>query len=92
MIDTGFKSADTIRKYYFPKIILEENIPPGSKVLEIGCGPGYFLKECDEYGLETYGIDKDCEVLKKLRGLQKRDSIVTMSMKGLICSKMVSSI
>jgi len=28
-----------------------------SRILDVGCGYGYFLKICDEYGLSTYGID-----------------------------------
>ena len=28
-----------------------------SKILDVGCGYGYFLKICDAYGLSTYGTD-----------------------------------
>jgi len=45
-----------IRKKYFPKfsrIGLRKN----SRILDIGCAFGYFLKCCDEMGYETYGVD-----------------------------------
>jgi len=42
---------------YFPQAIIRERIAKGAKVLDIGCAFGYFLKCCDDYRLETYGVD-----------------------------------
>lgn len=57
LVKMGHKNEEIIKKFYFPKAIIQQGIRKGSRILDIGCGYGYFLKICDEYGLETYGID-----------------------------------
>jgi len=46
-----------MKKVYFPKVLKDVKIPKGSKILDIGCAYGYFLKLCEEIDCETYGID-----------------------------------
>ncbi len=36
---------------------LKKNLLPGSPVLDVGCGVGYFLAALEEAGFEAYGID-----------------------------------
>ena len=57
IVRMGHKSEEKIRRFYFPKAIIQQRINKGSRILDVGCGYGHFLKVCDEYGLETYGID-----------------------------------
>ena len=52
-----YKDMKLMEKAYFPRFILHENIPPNSRVLDVGCAFGYFLKLCADYRLETYGLD-----------------------------------
>lgn len=60
-----------MEKVYFPRSILDENIPPNSRVLDVGCAFGYFLKSCDEYGLETYGLDISEYAVEKAKAITK---------------------
>ncbi|MDZ7715465.1 MAG: class I SAM-dependent methyltransferase [Balneolaceae bacterium] len=40
------------------------DIQPAQKMLDIGCGTGYLLKEASQRGLETFGIDISEEAVK----------------------------
>jgi len=51
------KNSTMVNNIYFPLAILSENITPPSRVLDVGCALGFFLKYCDLYGLNTYGVD-----------------------------------
>lgn len=66
-----YKDMKLMAKVYFPRSILDENIPPHSRVLDVGCAFGYFLKLCDEYGLETYGLDISEYALEKAKTITK---------------------
>ncbi len=59
------KDRNLIAKIIFPKSILGEKIKKGTKILDIGCATGSFLKKCDQYGLKTYGLDFSKKLLKK---------------------------
>jgi 2-polyprenyl-3-methyl-5-hydroxy-6-metoxy-1,4-benzoquinol methylase len=49
------KDLKVMKKYF--KLFCREKIPKNAKILDIGCGFGYFLKLCEQYGYETYGVD-----------------------------------
>lgn len=54
----SYKDVMNIMRYiYFPKVLKYIRLNKNSKVLDIGCAYGYFLKCCDEIGCETYGVD-----------------------------------
>jgi ubiquinone/menaquinone biosynthesis C-methylase UbiE len=46
-----------------------EEIPPGGKVLDIGCGFGRDCKYFASHGFQTYGIDLSKELLSRARTL-----------------------
>lgn len=52
-----FKNSKDIERIYFPQSIVREQVPKNGRVLDIGCAFGHFLSLCDNYGLETYGIE-----------------------------------
>jgi len=59
------KGENAYRPFEAYHIFLDHlNIKPGRKLLDIGCGTGYLLKEADIRGLETYGIDISEEAVK----------------------------
>lgn len=45
--------------------MLKQSIKPGMKVLELGCGTGYFTKELVLTGAEVYAIDISSDLLEK---------------------------
>ncbi len=49
------------------KLISNANLRPGSNVLDIGCGPGYFTMILSEYGMDVTGIDYSDEMLVQAR-------------------------
>lgn len=52
-----FKDTRDIERIYFPQSIVREQVPRNGRVLDIGCAYGHFLSLCDNYGLETYGVE-----------------------------------
>ncbi len=66
----SYKDEELLKNVYLPKLLKNTKITSKSKVLDIGCGFGYFLKICEEIiGCETYGVDisKDAiDVAKKI--------------------------
>jgi len=66
-----YKDMKKMQGIYFPKSVLEEEIQPKSKVLDIGCAFGFFLKLCDEYNLETYGLDISDYAIRKAKKITK---------------------
>lgn len=54
----SYKEEDIYKKLYLPKILENIKITSSSRILDIGCAFGYFLKICEEtIGCETYGVD-----------------------------------
>lgn len=47
----------------------------GKKILDIGCGTGYFLKAAEEKGLETYGIDLSEEAIEIAKEMTKNSRL-----------------
>lgn len=70
-IKMGHKSEELIRKFYFPRAVLSQELKKGDRILDIGCGYGLFLKVCDKYGLETYGIDVVEEAINEAKKVTK---------------------
>src|SRR3989344_9551095 len=52
------------------------NIIPGRKLLDIACGSGYFLKEAERSGLETYGLEISKEAVKVAKRVAAKSKIV----------------
>lgn len=63
---------------YFQKVMCQLKIAPG-RALDIGCGPGYFLKIAQNSGWEVYGVDLSWEAVKKARQLLKTQLIYNKS-------------
>lgn len=66
-----YKDMKKMQRIYFPKSVLKEKIKPKSKVVDIGCAFGFFLKLCDEYNLETYGLDISDYAIRKAKKITK---------------------
>ncbi len=58
------KDTNLIDKIIFPKSIIDEKVKRGSKILDIGCATGIFLKKCDHYRLKTFGLDYSKKLIK----------------------------
>ena len=49
------------------RIVKEYNLKKGSKVLDVGCGKGFLVKDLINLGIDAYGLDiseyaiKNCE-------------------------------
>jgi ubiquinone/menaquinone biosynthesis C-methylase UbiE len=48
----------------------------GQKLLDIGCGAGYFLREAEKKGLQTFGIDGSRVAVNMARKVAKDSKIV----------------
>ena len=49
------------------KFLLEELLPAGGTVADIGAGTGIFTKECLAYGAETFAVEPNRDMLSVLR-------------------------
>lgn len=59
------RGKNTWRPYEAYPIFLDYlNAKPRKKLLDVGCGTGYFLKAASQRGLETYGVDISKEGIK----------------------------
>lgn len=67
---------------YFEKIWVQlQNLYPSlkgdnQKILDIGCGPGYFLKVVQEAGTQIYGVDLSSSAVTKARQSLKTKNII----------------
>ena len=53
-----------IEEYYFDSLC--ENFSPSSKILDLGCGEGSFIKRMNDKGFNAQGIDSNEECAKEL--------------------------
>ncbi len=59
-----------IVRFYLKMVLLRKR--KVERILDIGCGFGYFLRSCVEAGIpEIYGVDISTAAIQKLRGLEK---------------------
>lgn len=69
------RGENTWRPYEAYPIFLDYlNVKVGRRLLDVGCGTGYLLKEADKRGLETYGVDiseEAVEISKKISSNSK---------------------
>ena len=66
------EDADWSRLAWEDRLTLFEDLLPGANarsVLDIGCGPGWFLKIAAEQGWQTQGIEPSCQAAEHARGL-----------------------
>jgi 2-polyprenyl-3-methyl-5-hydroxy-6-metoxy-1,4-benzoquinol methylase len=48
--------------------VLKELEPkPGEKILDVGCGPGFYSRELKRFGAEVVGIDCSVEMIEQFR-------------------------
>lgn len=59
------------------------NPSPNKKILDIGCGTGYFLKICYENDLDTYGIDISPEAVRLSQKISPESEIKIVAMENL---------
>ena len=82
-----YRDMKKMQRIYFPKSVLKEKIKPKSRVVDIGCAFGFFLKLCDEYNLETYGLDISDYEIRKAKKITKAKLYLRDINDGLdICS------
>ena len=55
---------------YFQKVFRQINLLPG-RVLDIGCGPGFFLKIAQKNGWQVWGLDLSAEAVTQARKILK---------------------
>lgn len=57
-------------RHFEREAIFEELDPrPGERILDVGCGPGYYAKEMQRLGAEVTGIDSSPAMLNQFRQL-----------------------
>ena len=59
------------------------SVKPGRKLLDIGCGTGYFLKLAHKKGLDTYGVDISEEGIKIAKRISPNSNITLASGENL---------
>jgi ubiquinone/menaquinone biosynthesis C-methylase UbiE len=73
-LDTGFR-----RFLYHPERLAERYVKPGCRVLDFGCGPGFFTREfakrVGENG-QVFSVDLQEEMLKILRGKMEKEGLL----------------
>lgn len=57
---------------FFSKVREFIDLQDGAKILDVGCGLGYFLNWISKDGVRGVGVDVDFDVLKKARNLYPR--------------------
>lgn len=67
----------------YSHILAGLNARPGERLLDLGCGTGYFLKIADEAGLETFGVDVSEEAVRLSRKTSPRSNIFVCNMQKL---------
>ena len=60
----------------YPRFLDYLNVKPRKKLLDIGCGTGYLLKDADKRGLKTYGVDISDEAAKIAREVTPNSKII----------------
>lgn len=65
-------------KRYFNLLMKETALenPRNKKLLDVGCGYGYFLKMASSFGFKTYGIDISQYAIRRARKMVKADFLL----------------
>lgn len=61
------------RRWSIETNFLKKFITAGSSILDIGCGNGEFLKECERHGIYAEGIEKNIDSESKVKNILKID-------------------
>lgn len=59
------------------------NAEPGQRLLDVGCGTGFFLRAAAEAGLDTHGIDVSAEAVNISKQVSPASNIFVRSMQKL---------
>lgn len=61
---------DTLQFRAFRRALLMANIPPGARVLDVGCGTGRWVRRYQEFGFRATGVDANVSMLRFARRLE----------------------
>ncbi len=67
----------------YPPLVRSLGAKPGNRLLDVGCGTGFFLKAAAENGLDTHGIDVSAEAVKIAKGVSPDSNVFVCSMQKL---------
>ncbi len=67
----------------YPPLVKFLNAKPGNRLLDVGCGTGFFLKAAAESGLDTHGIDVSVEAVKIAKEVSPDSNVFVRSMQKL---------
>jgi 2-polyprenyl-3-methyl-5-hydroxy-6-metoxy-1,4-benzoquinol methylase len=70
-----FKRVADIKRLQFIVKTLQNNLPPGSVVLDVGCGNGVISRSLGEAGYNVQGIDVSDKAIAKARQLNKLPNV-----------------
>jgi ubiquinone/menaquinone biosynthesis C-methylase UbiE len=60
----GARTFMTVRQQRMLEMIDAQNFPPGTRVLDAGCGPGFMLAALADRGFEVSGLDAAPEMIR----------------------------
>lgn len=67
------RERDRVFQYHLHEILVK--VPKVSKLLDAGCGLGYFLAQCKAYDIATFGMDISSYAVQKARRRTRTASI-----------------
>lgn len=71
------KGLESMRRFEAYPVYLDYlRVEHGKKLLDIGCGTGFLLKEASRRGLETYGVDLSREAVRLARIISPESEIL----------------
>lgn len=65
------------------QLFQRENIPLNAKILDIGCAYGFFLRNCEEEGFKTYGIDLSSYAVTQAARITKHSKLMVANLENL---------
>ncbi len=69
-----FSDQNLVSRKHFALRLLQNAVPTGSKILDVGCGAGVFAGELIRHGYDVWGIDLSEAMIKYARetsGIQR---------------------
>ncbi len=70
-----FKRIADIKRLRFILSALKDNLAPGARVLDVGCGNGVISRSLGEAGYSVYGIDISDKAISRARELNKYPNV-----------------